>query len=747
MTAAPPLILQTQEPESELERLDRSIERFLIIVITIIGGVFRFVLLNRPTVSAEEAALYARVTGSFRDLAQTLEAQHLAPLHYEIYWALGKFVQLNPYVLRVLPAIAGTLLIPAVYWLARQVVSVRAAILAAAITACSGYLLAYARDAEFYTPFWLLTVLHLASLLHWLRRHNARGYLAWIATGAAMLGWHLSGATVLALDLLIFLTSVHGTNTNAAWVKRFLTTTYMVVLFLIGLVIIPSAITYYLFSEQIQSAITQTPVSSPTTAPATRPTTLPATVAPATTRPIDAASLALIGWHPPAPDQTGEVEIRLTWYLSRSLLALAIFVVLTLLPWSRPKVTPLRSRRPWEMAQRPNVHYTYQTEIPPHERLAQPIWRIALWLAAWIVLPAYAFYCVTTPDFATPRDLAISLLDVARSHLLVTVACAVIVAGYGFYWIRKHHPIGRADLRRGVFPLLHVVAVAAILVGLCVAIVRTVPHLNIPASFLPHDVGFILPPIAILLATLIFRIHWNLLRRVGIVVLLAANITQASFIVFKNPNPRADLLADDLIAADIARSPVRTYVNIPKVLPAPDYKDTLTLCGNYYLAIKSNPGIFPAPSRPQTKARDPWQLHQALSERAVALHAANHKAQQLVLWDCAESPTPTRDGTLEQSAKWTLAVEQRFGVYDPQTWQKRYTLRRRIFVAPGTPTAQLLTPKTKEKQDVDAVLEALEKLRIQAEEQANPKPTTRPAKPAQAAPRQPPQRRLATRRS
>ncbi len=755
MTIAPSLILQTEEPESDLVRQDRSIERFLIIVLTLIGGILRFAYLNRPTISADEAALYLQVTRPFLDLAHNLDSQHLAPLHYELYWVIGKFVPLNPYVFRLLPALTGTLLIPAVYWLAKQIVSIRASMLAATIIAFSGYLLPHARDAQFHTPFWFLTVLNLACFLHWLRRHNARGYLAWIATGATMLGFNHSSAPILPLQLLVFLTYPHysqahlvmsGSDQHPTKVDRLLTTTYMLVLFLIGLAIIPSATVYSLFSPQIDSILTHTQIVAPTPSQTTAPARPPRAIPPPTS-PAQAASLALMGWHPAPPDQRAAVDIRATWYLSYGLQLLMIFILLTLLPWPTPKVTPLRFRRPQQLARSPNVRYSYQTEIPPHERLPQPIWRIALWLGTWIIIPTYALHCILNPDSTSPRDLAISLFTIAKSNLIITLAIAGAVAAYCFYWIRKHHPLTRADLRSGIFPLLQIVIIATILLLLCITLTRTLPHLNIPPDFLPKDVGFIYAPIAILLATLIFRIRWKLLRHVGILILLAANIAQASFTVFKNATPRADILADDLIIADIPNSPIRTYVNIPKNLPTPDYTESLAACTDYYLALPKNPRISLTPSHRIAKPDDPWTTHQALTERAAALNAITHHAEQLILWDCADSPTPTRDGAIEDTQKWKLAAEQRFPVYNPQTWQRFYTLRRRIYVFPGTPSAQKLPPPSKEGQDANAVLDRFHK---QVEEQANPKSTTHPATrptPARPPTHTPVRRRPVTRRS
>src|SRR5689334_12565636 len=93
-----------------------------------------------------------------------------APLHYELYWWIGHHVaKLTPIVMRLVPAISGTLMVPAVYFLARQLVSIRTALVAALLATVSAYLLVYSRDAKMYMPFWLMCTLSMGCFVWWLR--------------------------------------------------------------------------------------------------------------------------------------------------------------------------------------------------------------------------------------------------------------------------------------------------------------------------------------------------------------------------------------------------------------------------------------------------------------------------------------------------------------------------------------------------------------------------------------------------
>ena len=94
-----------------------------VIALTIAGAVLRFINLSQPPLLYDEAATYTRVTGSFAELMNVLRYDGFPPLHYAIYWLMARFVRLTPVMMRIVPALAGTMMIPAMYWLARQVAS------------------------------------------------------------------------------------------------------------------------------------------------------------------------------------------------------------------------------------------------------------------------------------------------------------------------------------------------------------------------------------------------------------------------------------------------------------------------------------------------------------------------------------------------------------------------------------------------------------------------------------------------
>jgi hypothetical protein len=199
-------------PSAKGKRLRESpvIRVALLLAITALGGVLRFICLDRPAIWGDEAATFMRVSGTYYQLMDRLQSAGFAPLHYELYWWIGQHALLTPFMMRLVPAIAGTLMIPAMYWLAAQLIGHRAALLTALLTATSAYLLNYSRDAKMYSPFWLLAVLNVASLLWWLRVRTPTSWCVWLTTGTAMVGVHALGWIIVVIELLFVLTSRRG---------------------------------------------------------------------------------------------------------------------------------------------------------------------------------------------------------------------------------------------------------------------------------------------------------------------------------------------------------------------------------------------------------------------------------------------------------------------------------------------------------------------------------------------------------
>ena len=194
----------------------------LLALLTLIGGGFRFLTLARPVVWYDEAQTFRRVSGSFSAMMQKLRYDGFVPLHYWIEWGLGRLLggasHLTPFWLRFFPAIAGTLMIPAMYGLARQFCCRRTALLVAAFTTCSAYMNIFSHDAKMYMPLWFFCTLSMTCLLVW-SRHNGRvAWLGWVGASGIMVALHASGLALLAIQPLAYWVSrkVHGRRATAS---------------------------------------------------------------------------------------------------------------------------------------------------------------------------------------------------------------------------------------------------------------------------------------------------------------------------------------------------------------------------------------------------------------------------------------------------------------------------------------------------------------------------------------------------
>lgn len=208
----------------------------VLLLLTIVAGLLRFVALDRPSVWGDEAATYGRVAGTYQELLNQLVDSSFPPLHYQLEWWVAqgmpywgtieapaddggprafmptKFfvpggIPLTPFVLRFIPALGGTLFVPAIYFLAVQLFGRRVALTAACLACFSAYNLVYSRDAKMYMHFWLCVTLHVACVLWWVRTRRPLAWAFWMLSGVSMVGLHGSGFFVLAIDAMIVFTT------------------------------------------------------------------------------------------------------------------------------------------------------------------------------------------------------------------------------------------------------------------------------------------------------------------------------------------------------------------------------------------------------------------------------------------------------------------------------------------------------------------------------------------------------------
>ena len=194
----------------------RSDAAFLVAV-TVVAGLLRFAALGRPTLWNDEVLTYSRVCGTHAQMMDLLKDDGFGPLHYEIYWLMARVLPMTPFQMRVVPALAGTAMVPAVFLLAAELFADRrVARLAMVFAAGSAFLLAYSRDAKMYMELWLAITLHAGLLLTALRTGKRWAWAAWWVAGSTAVWLHAGGLLLVPLDLLVLLLHRRGTVMRTA---------------------------------------------------------------------------------------------------------------------------------------------------------------------------------------------------------------------------------------------------------------------------------------------------------------------------------------------------------------------------------------------------------------------------------------------------------------------------------------------------------------------------------------------------
>ncbi|MDB5319061.1 MAG: hypothetical protein JWN40_692, partial [Phycisphaerales bacterium] len=357
---------------------------WILLAITLLGGLLRFSFPTRPLLWGDDAYTVYRTHADYQAMLDILQYDGFTPLHYELYWLLGRItgtqdspmtpggpnivhaVHLTPAVLRFLPALWGSLMVPAMYLLAVHLVRKRTALVVALVTACSAYLLGYSRDMKMYMMVWCFSALSAGCLLWWFRTGSRIAWLSWVAASLAMASSHMTGMALVPFEAIFFLT-----RSNVKWKES--------ILFLIGLAIIVIPPVGYItqFNRWAQAAVEDFgfEVEGLTwvveyNAGRTGPDLL-----------RYATSAYLTSWEWPKVRQEAAIPAWIVTSLKAATTIMLLLAAIGLMPWSKR----LRG-------------------ISPDEASPQPWWRVALWMGLWVIVPTYFMYCRSVSDFASPKD-------------------------------------------------------------------------------------------------------------------------------------------------------------------------------------------------------------------------------------------------------------------------------------------------------------------------------------------------------
>ena len=169
------------------------------------GAALRFGFLSHQSLWTDEAATrHIVLAPSIGDVWSRVRAtESTPPLSYWLMWLLAHAAgSRSDAILRLVPAIAGTLTIPAAYAALRRPLGTRVGLALAWMCAVSPVLLWYSLDARSYTLFVLLGMLNLWALFAALERPDARRCALWGATAVLCVWTHYFAVFFVAGQLL-----------------------------------------------------------------------------------------------------------------------------------------------------------------------------------------------------------------------------------------------------------------------------------------------------------------------------------------------------------------------------------------------------------------------------------------------------------------------------------------------------------------------------------------------------------------
>ncbi len=658
-------------------------------LIIVCGGAIRFYRLSHPALWGDEAATWSRVVGSLRDLLDVLQTDGFAPLHYLLYWLIGRFTPLTPTVMRLSPAVCGTLMIGAMYLLGRQLLRPGGALLAAALTSGSAWMIAYSRDAKMYAETWLFVALFAAAFFHWMRRGGATSWLAWIAAGLAAVGFHAGAWLVMALAPLWLLS-----RPTARWRQ--------VLLLVMGMAIIGAGSGgYYLgFNRWLDRTGGLAPGATDDNSP------------PPPGEVENNWNSSGLTWIGPRIGDRGGWEL-LNESLSAYLLGYhraeemrSIYGTLDIpnffLRWRPTLLAGLYITFgigifPWRAAGRRPAWRRGEISAPP---APECWWQVLLWLGMWLALPTYGFfYCRSVPDFASPtqllRDLrqltggwgALLALEAALIAAAMTlwpplarvIGVALPVALFGllagaliphpsaalrwlafwtaspWFWFIAAPPAAAGcfyyssdTTRRRLARAARLLMVALIVWGLCWIAWRLWdglwraaqthrPPIKWQPLWMPRYLGIIWPAVMLAASALLLRLPTRPLRYAAIGLLLAANLGQGLFRVLGPTEPPVDRIAADISAFKDDESSA-VYVQRVYTGGSPGTGGLFSLAGKYYLWLQQRPPMGVKDAR-ERSIESLFHLQTLLNWDALSRVLKNKpQVRRLIVWDFLRPP-------------------------------------------------------------------------------------------------------------
>jgi hypothetical protein len=655
----------------------------MVLGLTLLAAVIRFFSLSSPCLWYDEARVYYRVCGTYGQLLECLRTDGFGPLHYEMVWVMVRGLAIpsmivkwhwlvrlfpslqnanpaalfpGPVMMRFIPALTGTLMVPAVYFLSRQMLPIRTALLAAGFTACSAFLIFYSRDSKMYMETWLLITLGMGSLLWWFRTDRSTAWLCWIACFAAACGIHATSMIALPISLLFLLS-----QKTLRWQKA--------LLWLLGIAVIAAGpIGYYEKFNTFQDRASENWHNSEL---AWIEIYNHDRTGPDLYRYL--GSTMLIGWEWPRDNALRFIEPARVDVPIALMTVLAIILIAAIFPWPRR----------WRGNQ-------------AIETLPQAPWRTVLWLSLWLAVPTYAFYCRSITGFAGPVEWFHAVLDLFPDDLRTVLAdhqwpWAVLgmATGAGILAMTRRDG-SRSLLLRGLQMLAVFAVVVAVLWAMYLALApaaRAAAEADKPweSVWVPRYIGMIWPALALTVAALLMRLPTRPVRISAIAVLVGVNLYFGGERIFGQTEPPVQLMAADAFCASNPGNRTMFWSGLEEGRMEPGGGNLAGECGEYYYQSLDPVPISPAQFRSEANRLRRKYTAPFFRSPLPAADEIPSTVNRIVVWNQTD---PTAWLSLHPAerplAGWTVESDTRYTIHDFWTWQDLARYRRREYVrTPG----------------------------------------------------------------
>jgi mannosyltransferase len=206
-------LVRSQGLSNGVHRRGRDLLRnrvaWIVISVTVLGAALRFSTLGVQSYWYDEAVTVGLLRSSLFHMLRSSVSESTPPLYYVLAWFWARLFDTSEAGLRSLSATFGTIAIPVAFAAGKELVSRRAGVLAAALTAVSPFLTWYSQEARAYSLLVFLGALSLVFCARALKRPTRRVLWAWAVAAALALWTAYFALFLVAAEAAVLVVSEH----------------------------------------------------------------------------------------------------------------------------------------------------------------------------------------------------------------------------------------------------------------------------------------------------------------------------------------------------------------------------------------------------------------------------------------------------------------------------------------------------------------------------------------------------------